>query len=78
LNNGNQNSSASGGHGGFEDEDDDHSLEDDGILNVQRDNNFCKTILEFVVTGAKEEQPSDSILLEIKGLKFAQNKVRKP
>jgi hypothetical protein len=34
--------------------------------------------LEFVVTGAKEEQPSDSILLEIKGLKFAQNKVRKP
>lgn len=42
---------------------------------VVRDPVFCRNILELVVAAVKEGHPVDSTLLEIKGLKFAQNKV---
>jgi hypothetical protein len=43
--------------------------------NAPRDSNFCKNITELVVTAVHENHPVDSIILEIQGFKFAQNKV---
>ncbi len=58
-----------------EESDRDFLAEDEDEDVVFRDPVFCKNILELVVTAAKEGHPVDSTLLEIKGLKFAQNKV---
>lgn len=56
---------------GFDLDDEDEESDDE---NATRDVNFARNITELVVTAFKETQPVDSILLEIKGFKFAQNK----
>lgn len=58
-----------------EESDRDFLAEDEDEDVVFRDPVFCKNILELVVTASKEGHPVDSTFLEIKGLKFAQNKV---
>jgi hypothetical protein len=37
---------------------------------------FLKVISDMVVSAILEGHPADSVLMEIKGFKFAQNKVR--
>ena len=49
--------------------------ETDGDDDVVRDAAFCRNIVELVMAAMKEGHPAESTLLEIKGLKFAQNKV---
>jgi hypothetical protein len=69
-----------GEKGADSDSDDDLSHEMDGEDDddddvVIRDNNFCRNVMEMVVTASTEGHPADSILMEIKALKFAHNKV---
>jgi translation initiation factor eIF-2B subunit epsilon len=55
---------------GDEDEDDDF---DDNMGN-NIDNTFNRIVGDMIVTGRAEGHPSENILMEIKGYKFAQNK----
>lgn len=56
------------------DDDLSHGDDDDDDDVVIRDNNFCRNVMEMVVTASTEGHPADSILMEIKALKFAHNK----
>jgi hypothetical protein len=54
----------------------DDSASDEG--DEEPDASFETIVGEMVATGYVEGHPTDSIALEIKSLKFAQNKVRPP
>lgn len=59
-------------------EDDSEDEEDDTDAHENSDDSsFVKIVLDMVVTAMKEGHPADSVLMEIKGFKFAQNKVFK-
>lgn len=58
-----------------DDEGDEDSFEQDrGTASQSVD--FLRIVGEMVSTGHAEGHPADSLLMEIKGCKFAQNKVR--
>eukprot|EP01038_Epipyxis_sp_PR26KG_P007435 gene7435-10131_t len=57
----------------YDDEDNMMSSNNNNNLNTKNEN-FQKVITDMIVTGYEEGHPPDSLLMEVKGFKFSQNK----
>ena len=57
-----------------DDLEDDSNLDDPDLTESERNTGFKQLVYEMVASGYAEKHPAESLLMEIKGLKFAQNK----